>query len=1027
MDEQEKSEVDSADSAGGSFEDRSSDGRGPTNEGATVPIPYDPSAYMNSRVDFSTVFDSGYGQLGSPMKPSSLVSDLDRSEHSGSPLPSHRVDSILAEQPQQRETSPIPASESPIGRGEDEEPPRVPPRRRKRRPISWSKGGPNEVYVQSGVYVHPAYGILSPDGCYSVSSSDDEDSAGPSEKVVKTAASETSDASETEWPEAPSPSDKEAYEAYLEHQGHWVPSKKSRPTTPEGGVMLAPPVEKKPDPEVEAMKMRLQTFRAEQERQREIEAQNRKDSEETLQKLLEMTRIQQAEAKASIEKARMEAEAQAREKIEQLRKVGHDEGGDVPALEDRDGGQAGSPPPPYARQLRATGEFASESEESDAHYACQQDGCGRGFSRPEHLYRHQLSHTTTVLFKCNVYGCQRTFVREDLRDRHQRRHIAENVDSAQPLDFPSRLGILREETPGNVGEVPSAEQVQLQVQMQIGDIESSLFSRNLTTFTRLFGGSEDIPQDLSAEFKLKLRQQATAEVLQNWTYNPPTYRISPGESFHCIPPLQAHAPVVASRLKEVEADNRNKEPEQSSLLSRRKQAIIAGTMAEIERRLDNWLDNGASEAEVNPHAGKRRRSDDGDSVPGQPGEDDGRAGIRQRVLDEVFKVVSTMATGLLGEEDGKEETAAPTHPPKRYTDEELKEYAIHMANRFQTEYSKGGQSREPRRGEVGDPTQAPEGQDDGKIKAGLGVTAAALPAAAAAKFRDSDAEYGGRREHPYQSLSDSDEANRRRGSNSKQVELATAQVSDNKIPTDQESSEKSEGESAASTAATFRDLEKRLMNMHKLPGVDLQELQDTLYKFMASNPQFNANTGKLDGLLLDLQQTKKPRSNYDASVDSESSSGENLKVKRRRKKRKVGLRHPLNQPEPARDGSGDEYHAQSPPDEGYRSHSQVGDAKASEHSLEEGQRSRPSISEGLSTAPILISSPIADRGSEFVSPPLPPPRFVPIVGGGLPRTSTSLIRPSMFSEDDNMPTDEYIPTDEESGDEPGEMRGKKAE
>lgn len=83
------------------------------------------------------------------------------------------------------------------------------------------------------------------------------------------------------------------------------------------------------------------------------------------------------------------------------------------------------------------------------------------------------------------------------------------------------------------GEVPSSEQIQLQVQMQIGDLSSSLFSRYLKTFARSFGGPQQIPPKTMDEFRRELRQQATTEVLNNWTLNPPTYRVAPGESFTC--------------------------------------------------------------------------------------------------------------------------------------------------------------------------------------------------------------------------------------------------------------------------------------------------------------------------------------------------------------------------------------------------------------------------------------------------------------------------------------------------------------
>ncbi|CZT43845.1 related to C2H2 zinc finger protein [Rhynchosporium secalis] len=60
----------------------------------------------------------------------------------------------------------------------------------------------------------------------------------------------------------------------------------------------------------------------------------------------------------------------------------------------------------------------------DKKFECPQDGCGKSYSRAEHLYRHQLNHTPKQIYKCDFPDCMRTFVRQDLCNRHRDRHTA---------------------------------------------------------------------------------------------------------------------------------------------------------------------------------------------------------------------------------------------------------------------------------------------------------------------------------------------------------------------------------------------------------------------------------------------------------------------------------------------------------------------------------------------------------------------------------------------------------------------------
>ncbi|KAI5838685.1 fungal-specific transcription factor domain-containing protein [Morchella snyderi] len=55
-------------------------------------------------------------------------------------------------------------------------------------------------------------------------------------------------------------------------------------------------------------------------------------------------------------------------------------------------------------------------------FTCPQLGCGRAYSRAEHLYRHQLNHQPKQIYFCDFPDCKRSFVRQDLCTRHRDRH-----------------------------------------------------------------------------------------------------------------------------------------------------------------------------------------------------------------------------------------------------------------------------------------------------------------------------------------------------------------------------------------------------------------------------------------------------------------------------------------------------------------------------------------------------------------------------------------------------------------------------
>ncbi|CDK27128.1 unnamed protein product [Kuraishia capsulata CBS 1993] len=63
------------------------------------------------------------------------------------------------------------------------------------------------------------------------------------------------------------------------------------------------------------------------------------------------------------------------------------------------------------RRKRGTGPFE-----------CTFEGCGKIFSRSDHMARHSLNHSVDNRFQCEWPGCTRLFTRHDVMKKHQSRH-----------------------------------------------------------------------------------------------------------------------------------------------------------------------------------------------------------------------------------------------------------------------------------------------------------------------------------------------------------------------------------------------------------------------------------------------------------------------------------------------------------------------------------------------------------------------------------------------------------------------------
>lgn len=104
--------------------------------------------------------------------------------------------------------------------------------------------------------------------------------------------------------------------------------------------------------------------------------------------------------------------------------------------DDGDGDDDGDGPPGSSRKRRRS------RKGLDKKFECPHEGCGKSYSRAEHLYRHQLNRklypgfvasveantsgldNPKQIYHCDFPDCQRSFVRQDLCARHKERHTA---------------------------------------------------------------------------------------------------------------------------------------------------------------------------------------------------------------------------------------------------------------------------------------------------------------------------------------------------------------------------------------------------------------------------------------------------------------------------------------------------------------------------------------------------------------------------------------------------------------------------
>lgn len=74
----------------------------------------------------------------------------------------------------------------------------------------------------------------------------------------------------------------------------------------------------------------------------------------------------------------------------------------------------------------------ANSSKPTRRFECTYEGCGKSYTRAEHLGRHQLNHNPKDIYKCDFPGCKRQFVRQDLCARHRERHDAPSGKATEP-------------------------------------------------------------------------------------------------------------------------------------------------------------------------------------------------------------------------------------------------------------------------------------------------------------------------------------------------------------------------------------------------------------------------------------------------------------------------------------------------------------------------------------------------------------------------------------------------------------------
>ncbi|KAI5807897.1 fungal-specific transcription factor domain-containing protein [Peziza echinospora] len=153
----------------------------------------------------------------------------------------------------------------------------------------------------------------------------------------------------------------------------------------------------------------------------------------------------------------------------------------------------------------------------DKKFECSHLGCGRTYSRAEHLYRHQLNHQPKGIYLCEFQGCKRSFVRQDLCARHRERH----TNKAAPQGRSSFMG-----TPGSTSGLEGKDAMKessspestmkeeddshllspISAQASISVSRGVTVSSDISTTAHSVSSSNDNPGNLKTENRSKMRR-----------------------------------------------------------------------------------------------------------------------------------------------------------------------------------------------------------------------------------------------------------------------------------------------------------------------------------------------------------------------------------------------------------------------------------------------------------------------------------------------------------------------------------------
>lgn len=143
---------------------------------------------------------------------------------------------------------------------------------------------------------------------------------------------------------------------------------------------------------------------------------------------------------------------------------------------------------------------------SDRKFECTFEGCGKSYSRAEHLSRHALNHTPKQIYRCDFPNCYRSFVRQDLCTRHRERHTTSGSQLQKRDHF----------TENDTKTSPTSSPAITASEYFVGSEErkSSVTTYPLTTGVE----SNEIPVDQYADFPAVLDQPDNLIDLDSMSY-----------------------------------------------------------------------------------------------------------------------------------------------------------------------------------------------------------------------------------------------------------------------------------------------------------------------------------------------------------------------------------------------------------------------------------------------------------------------------------------------------------------------------